>query len=65
MTKITKVKNQYRINIPIEIIKLKEWNEDTEVLIFPFIQDSKMDLGKDTPIMIKEIRKMSNEKIIK
>jgi len=39
MVKITKTGEQYRINIPKEIVELTGWDENTELAVFPFIKD--------------------------
>ncbi|MBI3259248.1 MAG: hypothetical protein HYZ54_07235 [Ignavibacteriae bacterium] len=62
MVKITKTPTkkggyQYKVTIPTEIATLKNWDENTEILFVPFVQDPKTELDKDSPIVLKEIRK--------
>lgn len=57
MAKITKSGNQLRVNIPQEIVDLKGWNEDIDILFMPFIESPKSEINKDTPIILKEIIK--------
>lgn len=56
MVKITKTGNQYKINIPKEIIDLKKWDENTEILFVPFIQNAKDSLDDNTPILLKVVK---------
>ena len=58
MAKISIDKNgQARITIPSEIVQLKGWNNETEILVSPLIQQPQSDLNSETPIMINEIKK--------
>ena len=54
MVKITKANRQFRVNIPQEIIDMTGWDESTEILFVPYIQDPKSELNKNTPILIME-----------
>jgi hypothetical protein len=56
MAKITKTGDQYRINIPKDVILHTGWDENTEVTIVPYLKDPADPLTKDTPIMIKKIQ---------
>jgi hypothetical protein len=56
MVKITKSKNQYRVNIPKEIIIQTGWDENTELMITPFIKDPSDPITQDTPILLKKIQ---------
>lgn len=55
MVKITKTGEQYRINIPKEIVELTGWDETTELAVFPFIKDPDSVITPDTPILIKKV----------
>lgn len=55
MVKITKSKNQYRINIPKEIIIQTGWDENTELTIMPFIKEPNDPITPNTPILVKKI----------
>lgn len=55
MVKITKTGEQYRINIPKEIVELTGWDETTELAVFPFIKDPDSVITSDTPILIKKV----------
>jgi hypothetical protein len=55
MVKITKAKNQYRVNLPKEIILQTGWDENTELMITPFIKDPGDPITPDTPILMKKI----------
>lgn len=62
MTKITKSGIQFKVNIPLEIIDLKGWNENTNILFMPFIESPKSEIDKNTPIIIKEIIKKGKKR---
>ena len=58
MPKISVDKNgQATITIPVDVMKLMGWDNDTELLFVPFLMDPKTELDKSTPIVLKEIRK--------
>ena len=65
MAKITKANEQFRINIPQEIAKLKEWDENTELYFVPFLQGAESKLDRDTTIMLKEGKSKKNSKVIR
>tara|TARA_Y100000310_G_scaffold182007_1_gene182023 strand:+ start:4110 stop:4295 length:186 start_codon:yes stop_codon:yes gene_type:complete len=56
-SKITKANLQFRVSIPKEIIELKGWDENTELIFVPLLQDPSKEVSKDTPIIIKEFKK--------
>jgi len=58
MVKITKAGNQYRVNIPIEVIKQTGWNENTELHIFPYPSTLNEPVTTDTPVVLKRINQM-------
>lgn len=58
MVKITKSARQYKISIPQEIINITGWDENTELLFIPFIQEPRSEVGK-VPILLAEIKKAS------
>lgn len=55
MAKITKTGDQYRINIPKDVILHTGWDENTEVTIIPYLKDPNDPLTEDTPVLIKKI----------
>jgi hypothetical protein len=55
MVKITKAKNQYRVNIPKEVIIQTGWDENTELSIFPYPKDLNDPITADTTIVMKKI----------
>lgn len=55
MVKITKTGEQYRINLPKEIIDLTGWNENTELAVFPYVREPDSPITPDTPILIKKV----------
>jgi hypothetical protein len=55
MVKITRNGDQFRINLPKEVILHTGWDETTEVTIIPFLKDPNDPLTEDTPILIKKI----------
>jgi len=55
MVKITKVSNQYRVNIPKEIIQQTGWDENTELIIMPYIKDPNDFVTSETTILMKKI----------
>ena len=55
MVKITKVNNQYRVNIPKEIILQTGWDENTELIIMPYIKDPNDIVTPETPVLMKKI----------
>ena len=57
IVKIIGTDKQARITIPKEIMTLKEWNEYTEILLVPLMSDPHAKLGKETPIILKEVKR--------
>ena len=57
MVKITKANEQLRINIPKDIAELKGWDENTDLSFVPFLQSPDQELDKNTPIIIKEVKR--------
>jgi bifunctional DNA-binding transcriptional regulator/antitoxin component of YhaV-PrlF toxin-antitoxin module len=55
MVKITNAQNQYRVNIPKEILIQTGWDENTELNIFPYLKDPSDPITPDTPIIMKRI----------
>lgn len=55
MVKITRNGDQFRINLPKEVILHTGWDENTEVTIIPYMKDPTDPLTEDTPILIKKI----------
>lgn len=55
MAKITKTGEQYRINIPKEVILLTGWDENTEIIIFPHQNDINAPVTENTAILMKKI----------
>ncbi|MBI2655971.1 hypothetical protein HYX06_06130 [Candidatus Woesearchaeota archaeon] len=51
-----------RVNIPKEIMKIKEWNAETEVLISPLFKEAISEVTQDTPIIITELNTKSRAK---
>jgi len=62
MVKITKVSNQYRVNIPKEIIQQTGWDENTELIIMPYIKDPNDLVNSETTILMKKIPMGKNER---
>jgi len=61
MVKITKTQNQYRLNIPKEIIVQTGWDENTELIITPFIKEPSDPITQDTPIILKKIQHIDRD----
>lgn len=59
MVKITKSKNQYRVNIPREIIIQTGWDENTEITFTPFMKDPSELITDETPILVKKLNVMN------
>lgn len=55
MVKITNANNQFRVNIPKEILIQTGWDETTELNIFPYLKDPSDPITPDTPIIMKRI----------
>jgi hypothetical protein len=55
MTKITKSGNQFKISIPKEIIQLTGWDENTELILIPYIKEPDEKVTEKTPIIIKKL----------
>ena len=62
IVKITRSDKQFRITIPQEIVSLKGWDEDTEILFIPLMSDTSKELTKDTAILLKEAKKEGRRK---
>jgi hypothetical protein len=61
MARITKTGDQYRINIPKEVILQTGWDENTEITIFPYPKDLNDPITENTPVLIKKIQVKSKE----
>ncbi|MFH1133046.1 MAG: hypothetical protein V1735_01000 [Nanoarchaeota archaeon] len=48
---------QGKINIPKELMRLKGWDENTEILVIPLVSEAKAEIGKEVPILITEVKK--------
>ena len=46
---------QGKINIPKEIMRMKNWDSETEILISPLISEPKARIGAEVPIIIIEM----------
>lgn len=57
MVKIVKSGNQYKISIPKEIIEMKNWDGEKEVMFVPFLNGAEKEIDEDTPIILKEVNK--------
>jgi bifunctional DNA-binding transcriptional regulator/antitoxin component of YhaV-PrlF toxin-antitoxin module len=55
MVKITKVNNQYRVNIPKEIMQQTGWDENTELIFMPYIKHPNDIVNSETTILMKKI----------
>jgi len=55
MVKITKSGDQYRVNIPKEIILQTGWDENTELIIIPYPKDLSDPISENTPVLMKKI----------
>ncbi|MFZ1126606.1 hypothetical protein [Methanoregula sp.] len=55
MARITKSGEQYRINIPKDVILLTGWDENTEVGIFPYLKDLTDPIDENTPVLMRKI----------
>jgi hypothetical protein len=56
MVKITKSgDNQYRVNIPREIILQTGWDENTEIAFLPYPKELSDPINENTPILMKKI----------
>ncbi len=55
MVKITKTGEQYRINIPKEVVELTGWDETTELAVFPYIEKPDSPITSDIPILIRKV----------
>jgi len=55
MVKIQMTKTgQAKVTIPSEIMKLMKWNEKTEVIFVPYIQNPQKPVTSRIPIILKE-----------
>jgi len=61
LVKITKAGKQYRVNIPMEVIKQTGWDENTELHIFPYLSSLNDPVTTDTPVILKRITQSSNK----
>ena len=48
---------QYKLTVPVDIIKLTGWNENTELVFVPFIKEANDGINTTTPILLKEMNK--------
>jgi len=64
MVKITKAGTQYRVNIPLDVIKQTGWDENTELHIFPYPSNLNEPITADTPVFLKRIYPVPNKKEI-
>jgi hypothetical protein len=62
MVKITKAGKQYRVNIPIEVVKQTGWDESTELHIFPYPASLNDPVTSDTPVILKRITTTAQKK---
>lgn len=62
MVKISVTKNtkkeitQATITVPVDIMRLKGWDENTELYFTPFMRDPNEDVSTSSPIILKEIK---------
>jgi len=61
MVKITKAGTQFRVNLPLDIIKQTGWDENTELQIFPYLSNLNEPITADTPVLLKRIYPVSNK----
>jgi hypothetical protein len=54
-------KGQATLTIPSDIMKLKGWDDGTDLYFTPFVQNPNEKFTKDTPIILKEIEGHENE----
>lgn len=59
MTKITKSGKQFKISIPKEILQLTGWDDNTELILFPYLKEPDEIVIDKTPIIIKKIESKS------
>lgn len=62
MTKITKSGKQFKISIPKEIMQFTGWDDNTELILFPYIREPDEEVTTETPIMIKKIKQNNQKK---
>ena len=62
MVKIVKTGSQYRINIPKEIIEQTGWNENTKLIITPYIKDPTDKITQETSMILRKIQSKSEDK---
>jgi hypothetical protein len=55
MVKITKSGDQYRVNIPKEIILQTGWDENTEITFLPYPKELSDPINENTPVLMKKI----------
>ncbi len=61
IVKVQKSKDgSYRMNIPKEIIEQTGWDDNTELVLIPFLESPSSPLTPETPIIIKKIIKYKN-----
>jgi hypothetical protein len=58
MVKISKsIKDQYRLTIPREVILATKWNEDTEIIFTPLLENPRDKVDKNTTFILKVVEK--------
>ncbi|WP_321429862.1 hypothetical protein [uncultured Methanolobus sp.] len=55
MTKLTKTGNQFRLSVPKDILQLTGWDENTELILIPYIKEPNEEITNETPILIKRL----------
>ena len=53
MVKITKSGEQFRITLPKEVLELKKWDENTELIFIPMIKEASEELTEKTPLLLR------------
>lgn len=61
MVKVTKYGEQYRVTIPKDVIVQTGWDENTELMITPYLKDPTDRITSDTPMIMRRIRTKKNE----
>lgn len=57
MVKISKSGKQYTISLPKDIREMKGWDENTKLMLLPFVESPNEEIDDDTPIILKEVDK--------
>jgi len=55
MTKITKSGKQFKISIPKEILQLTGWDDNTELILFPYLKEPDEKVTEEISIIIKKL----------